>query len=103
MENAISISEILGTINDGSVEICASAEANYDAGEQMVPVSLDAFARRVIPVGDGHHLSEPWLPRPERVTEHLPREEALSFTKDVFHSWLRKVRLSVPTDLHLRA
>lgn len=102
MHKALSISEILGTIHDGSVEICASADADYDAAAQSVEVSLDAFARRVIPVGDGRHLPEPWLPRPERVTEHLPREEALSFTRDVFHSWLRKVRLAVPAGLHLR-
>jgi hypothetical protein len=64
---------------------------------------LDAFTRRVLPVGDGRHVVEPWLPPPEQVAGHLSRDEALSFTKDVFRSWLRRVRMAVPAELHLRA
>ena len=101
--NAISISEILGTIEDGSVEVCATADAEYDASAEKVSVSLDAFTRRVLPVGAGRHIPQPWLPAAEEVSEHLPREEAVSFAKDVFRSWHRKVLASVPPDLCLRS
>jgi hypothetical protein len=103
MLNAVSVSEILGTIHDGSVEVCATADAKYDAAQERVNVSLDAFTRRVLPIGDGRHVAEPWLPARQVVAEKLPRDEALSFTKDVFRSWLGKVRAAVPKELHLRA
>ena len=103
MENAFSISEIIGTIDDGNVEVCATADTSYDRSAEEVIVNLNAFARRVSVQGHGEHLAEPWLPPAERVTEHVPREDSASFTKDVFHSWVRKVRSSVPDDLHLHS
>lgn len=102
MGSAISVTEILGTIRDGSVEVCATADADYDAAEEKVSVVLDTFARRATVHGDGRHLHEPWLPRGEHVTENLPREEVASFTKDVFRNWTTKVRRSVPRELQLQ-
>ena len=101
MARAISITEILGTIQDGKVEVCASAETEYDPATEKVVVTLGAFTRRVAVSGNGRHLPEPWLPRDERVCEHLPRSDADEFTKDVFHGWVRKVRASVPPGLAL--
>lgn len=96
MESSISISEIIGTIYNGDVEVCATADTAYDRAQQKVIVTLKAFARRVSVHGHGEPVSEPWLPANEQVTEHLPREEAGSFAKDVFRSWAKKVRASVP-------
>jgi len=101
MENAISISEILGTIYGDSVEVCATADTSYDSGREKVVVTLNAFARRISMQGHGEHLPEPWLPPSERVAEHLAREDAGSFAKDVFRSWVKKVRASVPEELRL--
>jgi hypothetical protein len=99
----MSVSEILGTIHDGALEVCASAEADYDRSSDKVTVALEAFARRASATGgDGAHLPQPWLPVSERVSEHLPREEADAFMHDVFQSWVKKVRASVPHDLPLR-
>lgn len=97
------ISEILGTIHDGSVEVCATAQAKYDGAAEQVAVTLDAFTRCVPPGGDGTHLPQPWLPAGERVCEHLDRGEADEFVKDVFQSWVKKVRASVPESLPLRS
>ncbi len=44
MESAISIIEILGTIYDDSVEICATADTSYDRSDEKVMVTLNAFA-----------------------------------------------------------
>lgn len=101
MKNAISISEIIGTIEDDQVEVCAIAEADYDRAKERAIVSLNAFARRVSVRGHGEPVPAPWLPTSEEVTEHLTREEVDSFAKDVFHSWVKKVRASVPEALHL--
>ena len=103
MATAISITEILGTIRDESVEICATADAEYDPATEVVAVTLGAFARRISTAGDGQHLPEPWLPRQERIVEHLPRCDADDFAKDVFKSWTKKVRAAVPPELGLKA
>jgi len=96
------IDEILGTIHDGSVHVCATADADYDHAAEKISVALDAFTREASITGDGAHLPQPWLPRSERVSEHLPHSEADEFVKDVFHSWVKKVRASIPPDLPLR-
>lgn len=101
MESSISISEIIGTIYGGEVEVCATADTAYDLAEEKVIVTLKAFARRVSVHGHGEAVPEPWLPASEQVTEHLSREEAGTFAKDVFHSWVKKVRASVPEALNL--
>lgn len=103
MNTPIFISEIIGTIHDGAVEVCATANAAYDLEKQRVSVSLEAFARDVSGQGNGQHFPEPWLPQAECVVENLSREEATSFAKDVFRSWIRKVRASVPVELSLRS
>lgn len=101
-QSGISIVEIIGIIEDGALEVCASADAEYDTTSEKVSVTLAAFTRRSSTTGYSEHLPQPWLPRDELVTEHLPREEAGTFAKDVFHSWVRKVRAAVPNDLMLR-
>jgi hypothetical protein len=98
----MSVTEILGTIRDGSLQVCASAEGEYDHAAEKISVALDAFTRRASASEDGAHIPQPWLPRGETVREHLPRSEADEFVKDVFHRWVEKVRASVPHDLPLR-
>lgn len=103
MESSIFISEIIGTIHDDEVEVCATADAAYDRSAQKVVVTLAALARRITAHGHGELVPEPWMPVGEKVTEHLPIEEVDSFAKDVFHSWVKKVRASVPATSRLHA
>jgi hypothetical protein len=98
----MSIEEILGTIHDGSIQVCATADADYDPADGKISVNLDAFTRRTSIAGDGEHLPQSWLPQREKVNEHLPREDADDFIKDVFHSWVRKVRAAIPASTPLR-
>ena len=98
----MSIDEILGTIREGTLQVCASADAEYDHTSGKISVVLKAFTRAASITGDGAHLSEPWVPQEERVGEHLPHSEADEFVKDVFHSWVKKVRASIPASLTLR-
>jgi hypothetical protein len=91
----MSINEILGTIHDGTVQVCATADADYDHASQRISVALEAFTRLASITGNGEHLPQPWLPPGERVAEHLPHSEADEFVKDVFHSWIKKLRAAV--------
>jgi hypothetical protein len=103
MEKTISIEEILGTLNDGTVQICATAEGAYDDEEERIAITLDAFACPSSPTEDGGtRLPEIWLPKGERVGEHLPYAEVDPFVREVFHRWVEKVRASIPRELSLR-
>ena len=101
----MSISEIIETLGEGdsATEVCATPETQYDSSAQKVAVSLDSFARCVAASGNREHQTLPWLPPAEHVTEHLAHDEAEAFTKDVFHSWVRKVRAAIPHELPLTA
>ena len=98
----MSISEILGTIEEGDLQVCATATADYDHDAGKVSVALDAFTRRASAANDGAQLPQTWLPESEHVSEHLSRMEADDFVKDVFHSWVKRVRASVPAGATLR-
>lgn len=74
----------------------------YDHASQRISVALEAFTRLASITGDGEHLPQSWLPPGERVTEHLPHSEEDGFVKDVFHSWIKKLRAAIPADLVLR-
>lgn len=97
----MSISEIIETFGEGEAEteVCATAETQYDSAAEKVSVALDSFARCVAASGNRERQAPPWLPPAEHVTEHLSHDEAEAFTKDVFHSWVRKVRASIPHEL----
>jgi hypothetical protein len=100
VKKLISSSEIIETVRDGDTEweICAVAEANYDESDSRVVVDLESFLRKITASGDGELRHLPWLPGNNRVTEHVPREEASQVAHDVFASWVRKVRQSIPPD-----
>ena len=99
----MSINEILGTIHDGTVQVCATADAEYDHAAQRVSVALNVFTRLASIPGGGAHLPQPWLPATSRVTEHLPHSEVDEFVKDVFGTWIKKLRAAIPAELPLRA
>ena len=70
---------------------------------RRLSVALNAFTRLASIPGGGAHLPQPWLPAAARVTEHLPHSEVDEFVKDVFGTWIKKLRAAIPADLPLRA
>lgn len=98
VQNTYSISEIVETIgeNGSEVQICAAADADYDPAAQKVSVLLRSFARRACVASEEAGVPKPWLPSSQRVAEHLPRSDAAAFTRDVFATWVAKVRASIP-------
>jgi hypothetical protein len=100
MKKLISSSEVVQSIHGDSGEwaVCAAAEADYDESDSRVVVELESFLRKASTSGEGEVRHPPWLPGKSRVTEQAPREEASQVAHDVFASWARKVRHSIPPE-----
>jgi hypothetical protein len=83
-------SEMLG-------ELHATLEAHYEAVAGEVVAELDAY---VCPDDANHmmedHLRPEWLPGKQVVRAGGEAGETSDIARDVFHSWVRRVRESVP-------
>ena len=92
MKKVISISEIVAPIQveNDLCEVWASAEADYHEG--TLEVKLDSFLRRS---SDNEHLSASWLPETETVIEHIDFEEGSPAAKEIFESWVKRVRRAI--------
>jgi len=102
MKTILSTSEIIGFLAEAenALEICATAEVNFDEAKSQMEVELDSFVR---PVDD--HLPEKsvspcWLPQKQIARETVPRSEALELARDIFHCWVGRVRQSCPMPIH---
>ena len=98
MKSFLSTSEVVETLRQGDAEweVCAAAEAHYDESASHVVVDLESFLRRTSAHGAGEVRRPEWLPRSYSVKEQAAREEASQVVHDVFASWVRKVRQSIP-------
>ena len=94
MKRVISISEIAAPLQlEGEAcEVWASAEAGYAEATSELSVRLEAFLRRS---KDNKHLPVHWLPSPQDVCEHVDFEEASPATKEIFESWVHRVKSAV--------
>ncbi|GDY19066.1 hypothetical protein LBMAG56_04110 [Verrucomicrobiota bacterium] len=94
MKNLLSISDIVETIENqlGTCEVCATAEAVFEDATALLVVDCDSFLRVVNQRGADETLRPEWLPHKDSVKTHVPREEAVAAAKDIFRSWVKKVR-----------
>ena len=92
MKKVISISEIVAPIQveNDLCKVWASAEADYHEGK--LEVKLESFLRRS---SDNKRVSASWLPETETVVEHIDFEEGSPAAKEIFESWVRRVRRAV--------
>ncbi len=95
MKSSLSLSEMVEAVE--GTEVCATAELTYDPATHEARVELDCFLRNAAHPGPA--LARSFLPAPERVVEHLPREEATMFARDVFGLWVKKVKSAIPHPL----
>jgi hypothetical protein len=100
MKKLISSSEVVQSIHGDSGEwaVCAAAEADYDESDSRVVVELESFLRKASASGEGEVRHPPSLPGKSRVTEHALCGKASQVAHDVFASWVRKVRHSIPPE-----
>jgi hypothetical protein len=99
MNRILDTTEVLGIVekSDGKFELCVSAEANYDESAGRVAVQLESFLRTTELQAKEKRLPGDWLPMPERVEESIGPDEAVAVARDIFQSWVRKVRESTPS------
>lgn len=99
MNRVLDTSEVLGVVetSDGKFELCASAEANHDGSKGRLTVQLDSFLRTTEVQAREKRVPADWLPKPETVTESIGSDEAVAVARDIFQSWVRKVRQAAPS------
>lgn len=97
MRRVLSISEVVETLATpgGAVEVLATGDAEYDEGTAQLVMRLDSVLRPVDARNNGHGLPEGWLPRPDKVLNHLDWAEALPAARDIFRDWVKRVHQSV--------
>jgi hypothetical protein len=103
MKRIIDTNEVLGTVEtpQGTCEVCATADANYDESAQKLSVVLDSYLRTTDLLTKEQRVTAGWLPAPEMVREHVGVEEAHEVARDIFHRWVRKVKEAVPALTHV--
>ena len=103
MKRVIDTSEVLGTVGtpEGSLELCVSADAQYDEIASWLVVNLTAFLRNTDLVTKEKHSTASWLPKPETVRESVGPDETVEMAREIFHRWVRKVREAAPTLHHV--
>jgi|GEM_PF-5479404 len=110
MNHSISLGELVGKVplslaveseseseSKALWELHATLEAHYEAAAGAVVAELDAY---VCPDDANHmmkdHLRPEWLPGKQVVRVGGEAGETSDIARDVFHSWVRRVRESVP-------
>lgn len=77
-------------------EVCASETADFDESNSVLRVDLASFVRRVNPHGRDDVLHPGWLPGPEVLQHHLPKEDASEDAREIFQNWRRKLKQAIP-------
>ena len=81
----------------GGWELCATADARYDADSSTLVIKLDSVVQPVdLPLGL-NGFRQPWLPAREIVKRRVPLRQARALAKEVFQRWTTKVRRTIPT------
>lgn len=103
MKRIIDTSEVLGAVEvpQGLCELCASAEADFDEAAGRLVTKLEAFLRPTDLLVKERHFRADWLPENETVAESVAREECHEVARDIFDSWVRKVRKAAPKLHHV--
>jgi UDP-N-acetylmuramate-alanine ligase len=63
----------------------------------MLTIALDCFLRPIDLRHKERRVRPCWLPIPQTAHEHVDAFEAVEQAREVFHSWVRKVRQELGT------
>lgn len=92
MSEPVASKELQGRLYD----VWAVAEAQYDDARSELLVELDSFVRPADIRLKDTRIEPEWLPKKGKVAEHVSYDEAHEQTKEIFESWVRKVRRHIP-------
>ena len=103
MKTVAMLSEAVGSkeLKDGVYEVWATAEAQYDDARSELLVDLDSFVRPTDIRLKETRIDPEWLPKKGKVAEHVGSHEAHDQAKEIFESWVRKVRRHIPESFNL--
>ena len=98
MNRFFSEEQCVGSIQleSGAAEVFAAIDAEYHADQHQVVVERKAFLSPDDMQHIGEHLQPDWLPRGGCVKAGCGETEASDVASDIFHSWVRHVRESIP-------
>lgn len=77
-------------------ELCATAEARYNAATSSLVIKLDSLVRPAHAVAGAKGLSQPWLPAKRITRRRVPLTEVHAVTREVFRQWTMQVQRAVP-------
>jgi len=101
MNHPISLSEFVTRFSDPDsgdmMELHGTLEGHYDGTGHAVVADLDAYACP----DDASHMQEhtrpTWLPQAQTLRAGGSPEETSAIARDIFHTWVRKLRDAVPS------
>jgi hypothetical protein len=96
VRNTASLSEIVGEFKspDGVQEVRATAEGTYNQDTSQLLVKLDSSVRPFM--GPSDIIQVDWLPESEIIKVSISSSEAFEAVKEIFDSWVPRVRKSIP-------
>jgi hypothetical protein len=96
VRNTASLSEIVGEFKspDGVQEVRATAEGSYNQVTSQLLVKLDSSVRPLM--GRSDVIQVDWLPEAEIIKVSISPSEAFEAVKEIFASWVPRVRKAIP-------
>jgi hypothetical protein len=70
----------------------------HEEDNERLIVELNCWLRPVLTAEQDKKIQADWLPQAEKVTASVSRSEASDMTKDIFDSWVKLVRESIPQE-----
>ncbi len=100
MNHPISLSEFISRFADPDsgvmMELHATLEARYDGASHAVIADLDAYTCPDDAAHMQEHTRPAWLPPAQTVRAGGSAEETSAIARDIFHTWVRQVRATLP-------
>ena len=96
MRNTAYLSEIVGEFKSpgGVQEVRATAEGTYNEDTSQLRVKLDSSVRPC--TGQSDSIQADWLPESETIKVSISASEAFEAVKQIFASWVPRVRKAIP-------
>jgi hypothetical protein len=96
VRNSASLSEIVGEFRtaEGIQEVRATADGNYNEDTSQLLVKLDSSLRPL--TGQSNAIQADWLPKSETIKVSISSSEAFDAVKEIFGSWVPRVRKRIP-------
>jgi len=99
MKKIYSTNQIIGGFRNGKsdLEVCATAEADFDEERSQLLIELDSFVRPVDLRSKETHLKTGWVPKKQSFTETVSPEQAPDLAREILHRWVHRIQQMIPS------